>query len=149
MSHFRKRYNNSAVLVQGIDHVAVCVENMDAQIQWYSDVIGLEHRFADHPDFGKDPAMMCSGNTCVALIPPSSPTCEPLDNRRTGKTHVLDHIAFRMDRFNFDRAVKDLPRYGIHPKVENHGIQESMYFPDPEGNTVELTTWEFPCKAET
>jgi catechol 2,3-dioxygenase-like lactoylglutathione lyase family enzyme len=50
------------------------------------------------------------------------------------------HVAFRVDREQFDRARAELPAAGIEPRFEDHGSVHSLYFPDPDGHVVELVT---------
>ena len=63
--------------IGGIDHVAIRVHEMDRAIAWYERVLGARHVYADHPDFGIDPAMLklpCGGpKQYLALIPHDAP----------------------------------------------------------------------------
>ena len=62
------------------------------------------------------------------------------------------HTAFGLDRNEYERARMHLPRIlgfnRAHPdqnvavEEADYGIQWSMFFSDPDNNTLELTTWE-------
>jgi catechol 2,3-dioxygenase-like lactoylglutathione lyase family enzyme len=52
------------------------------------------------------------------------------------------HIAFRVDRRNFEAARAELDERGLEPRFMDHGASHSIYFPDPDGHQLELTTYE-------
>ena len=54
----------------------------------------------------------------------------------------LRHIAFRVDRENFDAAQDDLRNRGIAFEFQDHEVSQSIYFQDPDGLQLELTTYE-------
>jgi catechol 2,3-dioxygenase-like lactoylglutathione lyase family enzyme len=43
---------------------------------------------------------------------------------------------------DFARAQARLRERGVEFRFEDHGNARSVYFPDPDGNVVELTTYE-------
>ena len=52
------------------------------------------------------------------------------------------HFALRADRKNFERAQQELKQRGIAFHFEDHGIAHSIYFRDPDGHELEITTYE-------
>ena len=52
------------------------------------------------------------------------------------------HVAFRVDRESFETAQKTLERREIDFRFSDHGICHSIYFEDPDGHEIELTTYE-------
>ena len=118
---------------QGLDHVAITVEDLPRSRGFYMDVLGLEPKF----DEGHEPAFMLSQGTGLALF-------ERRSYPGTGAEGVPDvrvmHIAFRVARDVFDRAREELPGLGIDPRHEDHGSVHSIYFRDPDGHQIELTT---------
>lgn len=44
-----------------LDHVAVTVSpaQLERTMRFYTEVLGLVHLYANEPDFGRDPAMLC------------------------------------------------------------------------------------------
>ena len=52
------------------------------------------------------------------------------------------HFALRADRKNFERAQQELKQRGIAFHFEDHGIAHSIYFGDPDGHKLEITTYE-------
>jgi catechol-2,3-dioxygenase len=54
----------------------------------------------------------------------------------------VDHFAFRTDRDNFERARRELPARGVAVTFQDHEVSLSIYMKDPDGHTVEITTYE-------
>ena len=120
-----------AFRVQGLDHVALAVGDQQASESWYRDVLGLgrEHAAA----WGDTPIALMAEGSGLALFRATAD-----DGRAVG----LRHIAFRVDRENFDIAQEDLHARGIAFEFDDHGVSHSIYFQDPDGLRLELTTYE-------
>lgn len=125
------------VTVEGIDHVALTVADVARAVAWYQEVLGLERRY--QAAWGDYPAMVCAGATCLALFPPDAGA--PGAAARGGASQ-LRHLAFRVDRANFVAAQQTLSRHGISWRQEDHGIARSIYFQDPDGHRLEITTYD-------
>jgi catechol 2,3-dioxygenase-like lactoylglutathione lyase family enzyme len=52
------------------------------------------------------------------------------------------HLAFRADRKNFVVAQRELKERGITFEFQDHEISHSIYFRDPDGHELEITTYE-------
>lgn len=115
---------------QGIDHVALTVGDQRASAEWYRDVLGLEREHADA--WGDTPVALVSEGSGVALFEASE----------AAPRRGLRHIAFRVDRENFDAARDHLAARGIPTEFADHGVSHSLYFEDPDGLQLELTTYE-------
>lgn len=120
--------------VERIDHVAMRVRDVRRSVAWYRDVLGLERMY--EAAWGDFPAIVGAGTTSLALFP--SPPPEP------GRSPDLSirHVAFRVDRRTFDVAREALGRHGITPRFDDHGAAHSLYFNDPDGHQLEITTYE-------
>jgi catechol-2,3-dioxygenase len=55
----------------------------------------------------------------------------------------MRHLAFRVSRKNFEQAQQELSLRAISFAFEDHDIAHSIYFSDPDGHRLELTTYEF------
>jgi catechol 2,3-dioxygenase-like lactoylglutathione lyase family enzyme len=123
--------------LEQIDHVALTCVSPDATMAWYARVLGFEHVFPGQ--WGGIPVFLRLGTTCIALFP-----------RKNGGQEVpavrLDHLAFRAATYaDFERAQRELHDYGIPFKFEDHQIAHSIYFADPDGHKLEITTYNvFP-----
>lgn len=58
------------IKIDHIDHVALNVKDLKLAIKWYQEVLGLERRYQEF--WGEVPAMLCAGNTCIAIFPTST-----------------------------------------------------------------------------
>ena len=123
--------------VEGIDHVALAVRDAAAAARWYQEVLGLELRYTEV--WGDFPAVVCAGETCLSLFPVG--TDDPLPPPPRG-TLAVRHVAFRVDGENFARAQAVLRSHGIAYTAEDHTAALSVYFTDPDGHRLEITTYE-------
>ncbi|MEO6331131.1 MAG: VOC family protein [Gemmatimonadaceae bacterium] len=128
---------NHRFRVEGIDHVAMRVREVSRSVAWYRDVLGLERRYESA--WGDFPAVVGVGTTSLALFP--SPT--PDAGQPPASPDVsIRHIAFRVDRSTFDQARAALAAHGITAKFDDHVAAHSLYFTDPDGHRLEITTYE-------
>jgi catechol 2,3-dioxygenase-like lactoylglutathione lyase family enzyme len=123
--------------VKRIDHVALTVRDLARSISWYRDVLGLERKHQDV--WGDCPAMMFGGDTALALFPASGDVANAPDSHTTV---IMRHLAFQVDRANFLQAQESLRAQGIEFAFQDHSISHSIYFQDPDGYALELTTYE-------
>jgi catechol 2,3-dioxygenase-like lactoylglutathione lyase family enzyme len=123
--------------LEGIDHVALTVRDVERAAQWYIDVLGFEKRYADV--WGGLPTFVGKGTTAIALFPARNHASEISASR--AEIRIL-HLAFRANRKNFLAAQDDLERRGIRFEFQDHEISHSIYFHDPDGHELEITTYE-------
>lgn len=119
--------------LEGIDHVAMSVRDIGRSANWYIDVLGFE-RLHDGMWDGV-PVFIGKGTTALALFPAKS------EEPARGGIRML-HLAMRADRRNFVAAQKELKQRGIKFEFEDHEISHSIYFSDPDGHHLEITTYE-------
>jgi len=123
--------------LEGIDHVAVGVRDVERSAKWYIEVLGFERLYEDAWD--GVPTFVGKGNTGIALFPASP------DAKSTPSSHRdlrLLHLAFRANRENFLAAQRELEKREIKFEFQDHEISRSIYFHDPDGHVLEITTYE-------
>jgi catechol 2,3-dioxygenase-like lactoylglutathione lyase family enzyme len=120
---------------QGLDHVAITVSDLKRSHDFYASVLGLRSRREEL----SAPVFMLAGDSGLALFDAVS-FGGPGDGE-PGLIRVM-HVAFRVDREQFDRARAELSEAGVEARYEDHGNVHSLYFPDPDGHVVELATYE-------
>lgn len=126
-----------AFQLQQLDHVAISVRDIDRSVDWYGKMLGLEKRST----WDGEPVMMCAGDTCLALFSVDGPGITLSESER--QRHLTArHIAFRVDRANFDAAQKEFQEKGIDSRFADHSVCHSVYLDDPDGHTIELTTYD-------
>ncbi len=133
--------------VDQIDHVELFVPDRREAAAWYERTLGLtvaaeyEH-WADNP---AGPLMIATpgGGTKLALFPG-----EPRGDRPTAGFHL---VAFRVSRTGFDAFlahVRDNPVFDERGgelrelAVRDHDAALSVYFCDPYGHRLEVTTYD-------
>jgi catechol 2,3-dioxygenase len=120
----------------GIGHVHLKVADLDRALAFYQDVLGfnLVLRLPDN-----SAAFLAAGDYHhhIALNTWLSRGGTPAAQRHTG----LYHLAVRYpDRRSLATAVERLLEAGVRLHgVADHGVSESIYVADPDGNGVELT----------
>jgi catechol 2,3-dioxygenase-like lactoylglutathione lyase family enzyme len=126
--------------VQHIDHVAITVSDIERSIEWYTRVLGLEHRPV--VEWGGYPQMICAGETCLALFPAGEAGAQPMSDSDKRSRLSMQHFALKVDRANFQRAQEEFREAKIDFRFADHGISHSVYINDPDGHTIEVTTYE-------
>jgi catechol 2,3-dioxygenase-like lactoylglutathione lyase family enzyme len=137
----------STFRVLQIDHVEFFVPDRFEAAKWYRDVLGLEiiepYRFWS--DDAQGPLMISSdgGSTKLALF-----TGRPQEGRETAGFHL---VAFRVDGEAFLDLLNPLPALGLRNhrgetlasrSFSDHKLAFSIYFNDPWGHRLEVTTYD-------
>jgi|SRR5437667_10905540 len=128
--------------LEGIDHVALSVRDVEAAAQWYMDVLGFERRYQGMWD--SVPVFIGKGTTAIALFPARSNTTasSAKATAAAGAGVRMLHLALRANRENFLAAQEELKRRGIQFEFQDHEISHSIYFRDPDGHNLEITTYQ-------
>ncbi len=122
--------------LQAIDHVALAVRDVERSAQWYVDVLGFERQ---HDDVWNGfPVFVGKNDAAIALFPLRDKEM----SKSAGTAVRVLHFAFRTDRANFLAAQQELKQRGINFEFQDHQISHSIYFNDPDGHEIEITTYE-------
>jgi catechol 2,3-dioxygenase-like lactoylglutathione lyase family enzyme len=129
--------------VQQIDHVEVLVPDREEAAAWYERLLGLSKvpraaSWAGDPD---GPLMISSdgGQTIVALFRGAPQGAAPPIG--------FSRLAFRVNAASFLMFVArwehvGVPESGVPLRIRDHATAFSVYFTDPYGNALELTTYD-------
>jgi catechol 2,3-dioxygenase-like lactoylglutathione lyase family enzyme len=123
--------------LEGIDHVALSVRDVERSAQWYIDVLGFERRHQGMWD--GIPVFIGKGTSSLALFPTKSNASA---KSSSGEPIRMLHLALRASRKNFLGAQEELKRRGIKFEFQDHEISHSIYFRDLDGHRLEITTYE-------
>ena len=119
--------------LQRIDHVALAVRDVARSAAWYMDVLRFEHLYPGL--WGGVPVFVGTPAVAVALFPVSEASVSSRGVR-------ILHLAFGATRNQFLAAQRDLTERGIAVEFQDHEISHSIYFRDPDGHEIEITTYE-------
>ena len=125
--------------LEGIDHVALSVADVERSTNWYMNILGFQRRFDGMWD--GVPVFIGLGDTALALFPIRSGKPSAGAAGAAGNPRIL-HLAFRADQESFAAAQRELTTRGIAFEFQDHEISHSIYFRDPDGHELEITTYE-------
>lgn len=124
-----------STLIAAVAGVDLRVQDIDASLSFYRDVVGLEVASQE-----KDRAFLSATGGPVLLRLSSAGVSSPADPRSTG----LFHVAIRFPtRATLGDALARLAAAGYRIGAGDHLVSEALYIDDPDGNGVELY-WDRP-----
>jgi len=140
--------------VDQIDHVELFVPDRYEAARWYERVLGLkvlsEYEHWAQPDGGPLMISTLRSETKLALF-----AGKPRGTRETAGFH---RVAFRVDGQGFLRFLDRLQEVAVFDEqgkqltasaIVDHGRAFSIYFQDPYGHRLEITTYEHAAVRET
>jgi catechol 2,3-dioxygenase-like lactoylglutathione lyase family enzyme len=122
--------------LEQIDHVALRCASPEATMAWYVSTLGFEHVFTNQ---GSDvPIFLRLGSTFITLFPQKGHEQASADGR-------IWHFALRAATYaDFRLAQTELQAQDVSFQFRNHEIAHSIYFSDPDGVLLEITTYDLP-----
>jgi len=103
--------------------------------EWYVSTLGFEHVFPGR--WSGIPIFLRLGSTNIALFPQKG--------NEQGSDGRLWHLAFRAaTNADFQLAQTELTERGVSFQFRDHEIAHSIYFSDPDGVLLEITTYDVP-----
>jgi catechol 2,3-dioxygenase-like lactoylglutathione lyase family enzyme len=122
--------------LEQIDHIALRCASPEATMAWYVSTLGFEHVFPGR--WSGVPIVLRLGSTFVALFPQTG-------NERAAADERAWHLALRAATYSeFQSAQAELRARGVSFQLRDHEIAHSIYFFDPEGFLLEITTYDIP-----
>lgn len=126
------------IKVLGIDHAAISVRDLETSLKFYTEILGLKISPREYQKPGVEYFLDC-GTSLIGLI----------QGKLEGEKHLLqdegiggNHVSFRVPTKEFDAAVEELKRRGVTITYQKKREKSwSVYFLDPDGNKLEITSW--------
>jgi catechol 2,3-dioxygenase-like lactoylglutathione lyase family enzyme len=131
--------------VQGVHHITIVGANRQISIDFWEGVLGMPFVF-EQPNLDReseshlyfDPG---DGRLITVFTDESR---EPDPTRTSTDVGCVHHIAFSVSQATFNQAVRRLDDRGIrHSGVKDRGFMDSIYFDDPLGLLIELSSYRF------
>ena len=121
--------------LEQIDHVALRCASLEVTKEWYMNTLGFEHVFPGQ--WSGVPIFLRLGSTYITLFPQKG-------NEQASDGRIW-HFAFRATTYaDFQLAQTELQTRGVSFQFQNHEIALSIYFYDPDGVPLEITTYDVP-----
>ena len=131
--------------VQGVHHITIVGADRQRSIDFWEGVLGMPFVF-EQPNLDNaaeshlyfDPG---DGRLITVFTDESR---EPDPTRTSTDVGCVHHIAFSVSQATFNQAVRRLDGRGIrHSGVKDRGFMDSIYFDDPLGLLIELSSYRF------
>jgi predicted enzyme related to lactoylglutathione lyase len=115
----------SDVSVSGVDFVTVFVKDYSTAVQFYGELLGLEHSV----DYGKIPAgEFETGNLTLQVVDAGS-----IDREFEPSSHP---IALHVDDVEAARKALEAEGVVFHGETIDSGVCHMAFFSDPDGNAL-------------
>ncbi len=120
--------------LEQIDHVALRCASPEASKAWYVSTLGFEHVYPGL--WSGVPIVLRLGSTFITLFPQKG-------NEKASTGGPAWHLAFRASTYTlFQSAQAELQARGVSFEFRDHEIAHSIYFSDPDGFLLEITTYD-------
>jgi catechol 2,3-dioxygenase-like lactoylglutathione lyase family enzyme len=122
--------------LEQIDHLALRCASLEATKVWYVSTLGFEHVFPGQ--WSGVPIVLRLGSTFITLFPQK-------ENEPPAANGQAWHLALRAATYaDFRSAQAELQSRGVSFQFRDHEIARSIYFSDPDGFLLEITTYDVP-----
>ncbi len=125
---------SSRIYIERIDHVALVVRDLQTSKRWYGEMFGFESLESSptSPYVGNESVKLAllqiaEGSTFTPAVSQGARAC---------------HFAFGADRSTFEAYRSRLNDLNVPYEELTHSDSQSIYFSDPDGYMIEVTTYE-------
>ena len=124
--------------IQGIDHVAINVRDLNQAVEFYTKALGLKITQREPSKPGVEYFLDC-GNSLIGLI-----QAQETSHQHAFQTEGLgaNHFSFRIPAKDFDSMIQHLEDHSVNIEFAKKREKSwSLYFYDMDGNKLEVTAW--------
>jgi catechol-2,3-dioxygenase len=126
------------ISIQGFDHVALNVKDIDKSVAFYTKVIGLKITEREPSKPGIEYFLDCGPSLLGIIQAKDLDSRHPFANEGVG----ANHFSFRIHANDFDGFIKHLESHNINIEfAKKRDKSWSLYFYDIDGNKLEATAW--------
>ena len=126
------------IKIQGIDHVAINVRDIDQAVHFYTNVIGLNITEREPSKPGIEYFLDC-GSSLIGII-----QAKDFSSQHSFAQEGLgaNHFSFRVHSNDFEAMIKRLEENNVTIEFAKKREKSwSLYFYDIDGNKLEVTSW--------
>ena len=126
------------ITIQGIDHVAVNVRDIDKSVAFYTKVLGLRVTEREPSKPGIE-YFLDAGPSLIGIIQAKDLSDQhPFAHEGLG----ANHFSFRVHANDFEAMIKNLEAHNVTIEYAKKREKSwSLYFYDIDGNKLEVTSW--------
>ena len=126
------------IKIQGIDHVAVNVRDIDKSVAFYTKVIGLKITGREPSKPGIEYFLDCGPSLLGVIQAKNLEDNHPFAHEGLG----ANHFSFRVHSDDFEPMIKRLEENNVTIEYAKKREKSwSLYFYDIDGNKLEVTAW--------
>jgi catechol 2,3-dioxygenase-like lactoylglutathione lyase family enzyme len=131
--------------VQGVHHITIVGANRQTSIDFWEGVLGMPFVF-EQPNLDRESESHLyfdpGDGRLITVFTDETREADP--TRTSTDIGCVHHIAFSVSQATFNQAVRRLDDRGIrHSGVKDRGFMDSIYFDDPLGLLIELSSYRF------
>jgi catechol 2,3-dioxygenase-like lactoylglutathione lyase family enzyme len=130
---------------QGVHHITLVGADRRTSIDFWEGVLGMPFVFEQpNLDNESESHLYFDPGDGRLITVFTNEEREPDPSRTSTDIGCVHHIAFAASKATFDQAVERLEERGIrHSGVKDRGFMDSIYFDDPLGLLIELSSYRF------
>jgi catechol 2,3-dioxygenase-like lactoylglutathione lyase family enzyme len=130
---------------QGVHHITIVGADRQTSIDFWEGVLGMPFIFEQpNLDNESESHLYFDPGDGRLITVFTNEEREPDPTRTATDIGSVHHIAFAVSKATFDQAVERLEERGIrHSGVKDRGFMDSLYFDDPLGLLIELSSYRF------
>jgi catechol 2,3-dioxygenase-like lactoylglutathione lyase family enzyme len=130
---------------QGVHHITIVGADRQTSIDFWEGVLGMPFVFEQpNLDNESESHLYFDPGDGRLITVFTNEEREPDPTRTSTDIGCVHHIALAVSKATFDQAVERLEERGIrHSGVKDRGFMDSLYFDDPLGLLIELSSYRF------
>jgi catechol 2,3-dioxygenase-like lactoylglutathione lyase family enzyme len=130
---------------QGVHHITIVGADRQTSIDFWEGVLGMPFIFEQpNLDNESESHLYFDPGDGRLITVFTNEEREPDPTRTATDIGCVHHVAFAVSKATFDQAVERLEERGVrHSGVKDRGFMDSLYFDDPLGLLIELSSYRF------
>jgi catechol 2,3-dioxygenase-like lactoylglutathione lyase family enzyme len=130
---------------QGVHHITLVGADRETSIDFWEGVLGMPFVFEQpNLDRASESHLYFDPGDGRLITVFTNEDRVPDPTRTSTEQGCVHHIAFAVSQATFNQAVERLDERGIrHSGVKDRGFMDSIYFDDPLGLLIELSSYRF------